>query len=369
MPEINLNIHGHCCTIVVGTRIENRLITLVSRTVKNNKIFIIYDSNVYALYGHSLSKLFKKNKVIELVIPSGEKSKSISELNKIYEYLLIHKISRSDLILAVGGGVISDLAGYAASTILRGVPFAIISTTLLGMVDAAVGGKTGINNKRGKNLIGTFYQPRFVINDLVYIATLPERQLLSGFAEILKYGGLIGKEMIDMIEIYFKSSEQYNNKYLMAIVVKAVEYKKSIVEIDEKEHGKRMVLNFGHTIGHALENSLNYNKLLHGEALILGLLSAVKMSMSINIKNSKNTERYLNLIKDFIQFVPYVSLDKEKILTALELDKKRRNSYLNFILLDRPGKPIIRNDINYKTIENSIDYMIDCYNKSGERNA
>lgn len=369
MIKIKLNINGNKCLAMLGNNIINRLPEMVYRTVKNNKIYIIYDSNFYALHGRSISGLFRRKSIIELVIQSGEKSKSVSELNKIYDFLLANKISRSNLILAVGGGVISDLVGYTSATILRGVPFAIVSTTLLGMIDASVGGKTGINHRTGKNLIGTFYQPKFIIDDLTLLSTLPEREFISGFGEILKYGGLIGEEFIQFLDKYHIKENQFNNKYLLIIIKKSIEYKKVIIEADEKEHSKRMILNFGHTIGHAIEKSLGYKKLLHGEALILGLISAVNISINSKAKRNEKMEKYFNLLKDYVKFLPYVNLNKDKILSALDVDKKRRNSRLNFILLDRLGKPIIRNDINNETIEKSINYMNDCYKKLGMRNA
>jgi 3-dehydroquinate synthase len=368
MPIVNLNINEIKIPVVIGSGIEKRLTELVSRSVKNNTLFIIYDANVYALYGNKISKQLKKNRIIELVIPSGEKSKSSVELNKIYNFLLSHNISRSDLVLGVGGGMISDLAGYASATILRGVPYAILSTSLLGMVDASIGGKTAINHSKGKNLIGTFFQPRFVVNDLNFLSTLPEREFISGFAEILKYGGLIGNDMLKLIDNYIAKNKSSDYKYLLPIIKKSIEFKKSIVEEDEKEHGQRMFLNFGHTFGHAIESCLGYKKLLHGEALILGLVSAMYLSINLNKKKNKNIENYLQLIKEFVQYVPYVTLTKEKIIKALEIDKKRRNSKIKFILLDRLGKPIIRNDIMIKTVEKSVDYMISCYKELGAKN-
>jgi len=232
-------------------------------------------------------------KPIEMVIPSGEKSKSVSTLNKLYDFLLNEKISRQDFIIVCGGGVTSDLVGYASATTLRGIKWGIVATTLLSMVDASIGGKTGINHQAGKNVIGAFWQPSFVYSDTYFLKTLPFRELVAGYGEILKYGGLIGKRMLTKIEKYRARNDFYQDKTLIGM---SAEYKANIVSKDEREENLRMRLNLGHTFAHAIETSTGYGKLLHGEAVILGLLAAVELSNLVNPESIQPLKYYKKLI-------------------------------------------------------------------------
>lgn len=366
MPLIELKLKNHSYPITIGRNASTKLVKQLKRYVKKNKLFVFYDANFYALHGVKLSKLLKKNfDYYEIILPAGEKTKSEKELSNIHSYLLSAEISRSDFLLAVGGGVTSDIVGYAAASVLRGVKWGVVSTTLLGMVDAAIGGKTGINHKTGKNLIGAFWQPSFVHCDVGYLHTLPGREMNTGFGEIVKYGGLIGTDMLNLIERYLNQDDIYNESLLIRLIAKSVEYKSKIVKADERESGQRMYLNFGHTIGHAIENSLNYGKLKHGEAVLLGLYAAMEIHRIREKKLSKTLAHYRELIAWSIGMIPYIPLNKGKILTAIKYDKKRIDSKQKFILLERVSKPAIIDDISKQEIEQAIENLMYFY-KHGE---
>ncbi|KAA3636886.1 MAG: 3-dehydroquinate synthase [Calditrichaeota bacterium] len=368
MPRIEVSLRSNPYFVTVCSEAEKKLITSLKRQVKKNRLFVIYDANFYALHGINLKNILSNEfDVSEIIIPSGEKTKSEQELNKIMSFLLTNRISRSDFILAVGGGVTSDIVGYAAASVLRGVKWGVVSTTLLGMVDASIGGKTGINHKTGKNLIGAFWQPSFVHCDINYLNTLPEREMLCGFGEVLKYGGLIGKKMLSMIESYLKQPNLYDHKLLLKLTAESVRYKAHIVKADERESGKRMFLNFGHTVGHAIENSLGYGKLRHGEAVILGLITAVDISM-IKQKSSSNALRlYRDLLVKSVSNLPILKLNKDKINNALNFDKKRIDSKQKFVLLERLGKPYITDKVNKSEYEYGLDNMISEYRTGVKR--
>jgi len=356
MPKINVRLKGHSYPIIIGTNLDRKTVRQIKSSVKGNRLFVFFDANVYSLYGKTIEKQFTIAKLNfeSFTIPSGEKYKSEETLKKLYDYLLHKKISRSDFILAVGGGVTTDIVGYTAATILRGVKWGAVSTTLLGMVDAAIGGKTGINHTRGKNLIGAFWQPSFVICDLNYLQTLPRRELIAGMGEILKYTGLIGGKSISLLQSYIHTGKIPELKKLRQFVSLGAAYKSIVVIADERESGRRMFLNLGHTFAHAIEKTLGYGKLLHGEAVIIGLLAAVKLSKLENPNASKELSVYEDLVKDFIQFVRYYPIKPETVLELMQIDKKRSGNMQKFVLLKRPGKPFIATGLNEKQIKESL---------------
>lgn len=365
MAQFRLRLKDNSYPIVIGTNLHANLVKQLSKSVGQNRLFVFYDSTVYALYGKELNKLLESSKFQfePFVVPSGEKYKSEITLAKIYDFLLDEKISRSDFILAVGGGVTSDLIGYAAATILRGVKWGTVSTTLLGMVDAAIGGKTGINHRRGKNLIGAFWHPSFVICDLTFLRTLPEREILAGMGEILKYAALIGGENLELIKRHLNSGNLLNSKTLSRLVEAGVKYKTRIVMADEREKGRRMHLNLGHTFAHAIEKTLGYGKLLHGEAVILGLLAAVKMSIKVRPRSKQSLAEYEFLIINFLGFIRYYYIDKHKVLENMQIDKKRADREQKIVLLKRIGKPFIVTGPNEHQLSEALEECLSIYKK------
>jgi 3-dehydroquinate synthase len=367
MTVIKVHLDKRSYPVVIGTNTLHRLGRLAKKQISQGRVFIIYDAQVFALYSESLNAVFDELgvDVIETNLPEGERAKSDRVARRLYEWLITNQVSRDDFILACGGGVTSDLTGYVAATILRGVSWGVASTTLLGMVDAAIGGKTGINHRKGKNLVGAFWQPSFVVCDMGFLPTLSHRQMLAGMGETVKYAGLIGETMIGVVKRHLASEDMYNSMTLSRLVRMSVRYKASIVSQDEREERRRMVLNLGHTFAHALEHAVGYGKLLHGETVILGLYAAAELSCLLKPARVKNLVAYKTILRRLIAMLPRRKVQKERLLEAMALDKKRTGQKLKFVLLDRPGKPFITSDVPMELIEKSADKMLKVYSSEG----
>ncbi|MFQ5498046.1 MAG: 3-dehydroquinate synthase [Candidatus Zixiibacteriota bacterium] len=363
MPTIRVKLGSRSYPIVVGSAIEARLGQLVKRALRSNRLFVCYDAGFYALHGDHVQSILKPTvtSIFELVIPGEERSKSPATLQKIYQFLLDHRIARSDFILACGGGVLSDLSGFAAATILRGIQWAVVPTTLLGMVDAAIGGKTGINHRTGKNLVGAFWQPSFVLCDCHWLQTLPARQLVSGLGEVLKYAGLVGSPAMEQLQRYLSFNDMYHLPGLVRLVGLSARYKASIVTRDEREGRLRMLLNLGHTIGHGIEHATGYGRLLHGESVILGLHTAIVLSSRLNPARTRRLAEYRRLAEQCMTLLPKRKIGQEKIMNAIKLDKKRSSSGNTFILLDAPGKPLIVDSISMNQVRKALAETLSTY--------
>jgi len=370
MPEIAVKLRERGYKVEIGGNNTAALRRSIKRHLGDGRLFVFFDAQFYALHGSSLrAKLkFPSKRWREMVIPTGEKAKSSVVLQRLYDYLLDEKISRTDLILACGGGVTTDLVGYTAATALRGIRWGAVSTTLLGMVDASIGGKTGINHRTGKNLIGAFWQPSFVHCDIRYLQTLSRRQMVAGLGEVLKYGGLIGKKMIDPLAAYLDASDLYREKALASLVTLSVQYKADIVSRDERESGVRMFLNYGHTFGHAIERALGYGRLLHGEAIILGILAALELGELMN-GPARSLAEYHRIVEVLVKLVPRRRIAKDEVLQAMRLDKKRQGADLKYILLDRPGRPYVASSVTQRLSGVAIKRMLEFYENLGGKYA
>lgn len=320
---------------------------------KYSKIFVITDENVAAVHLDKIKDALYDVRVVKeiIVTEAGEHIKSFQYLEKVCEAILQRNADRKSLVIAFGGGVIGDLSGFIASVLLRGVDFIQIPTTLLAAVDSSVGGKTAINSKAGKNLIGSFYQPQLVICDLNLLKTLPEREIKSGYAEILKYGLIQDEGFFKFLTKEYKNVFACEENALRAVVEKSCAIKASIVSKDEKENGLRALLNFGHTFGHTFETETNYSdEILHGEAVALGMLMAAKMSLNFNMISQKDFDR----IKSHLEECGFVtdpkkirpSWNKESLINHLYKDKKNENENLTFILLEGIGESMVKKSVN-----------------------
>ncbi len=320
--------------------IERGLIEKVSSYIKEinmgNKIAIITDDNIENIYGHSLKDQLRDNGFIVkmIVIKAGEQSKSLSMLQYIYEELLSFEITRGDLILAFGGGVVGDVGGFAAATYLRGIPFVQIPTTLLAQIDSSVGGKVAVNLPVGKNLVGSFYQPKAVLIDPDILSSLDKRNMNNGMAEVIKYACIVDKNL-------FKKLMELSREELLAqiedIIYTCCRIKTKIVEQDERDMGERMLLNFGHTLGHAIENYFNTEKYTHGEAVAMGMYNITKKSEALGITKKGTAEQLEKILKKY--HLPYKipTMDTNKIIRTIALDKKNKGDYIELILLRRIG--------------------------------
>ena len=302
-----------------------------------------------------LKILFQKKKIYSISYNFNEKNKNQKTINKILKVLLDKNFSREDCLIALGGGIAGDVAGFAASIFKRGLKFVNIPTTLLSQVDSSVGGKTGINSIYGKNQIGSFYQPKIVISDSIFLTTLPKREIICGYGEILKHSLLSNKNFYNFLNKNILKVISLKSPFIEKAIFESCKIKKIVVEKDEKEKNLRKALNFGHTFAHAYEASLSYSKKLnHGEAVILGMNSAIKFSYQNKLLNKKDYSSITNHISSSklpFEIKKYYSLkDVNKILSFMSKDKKNNSDKINLILLKKIGYPIINKIFDKKTL-------------------
>jgi len=334
-------------SIVLGKNLFKKIAADLKNKPIANKYVIITDSNVKNIYGIDLLKTLRANNIEAQLIyfKAGEQSKNSKIKEQIENEMFKLLLGRDSAILALGGGVTGDLAGFIASTFLRGIPYIQIPTTLLAMVDSSIGGKTGINTGYGKNLIGTFYQPKKVYIDINMLSTLPESEFLNGLAEVIKHSIIKDKPLFKYLEKNREKILKKDKKALQYIIKISCEIKSSIVEKDETESNYRRILNFGHTFGHAIEKTSNY-QVKHGFAVAQGMIYAAKLSKT----NEKTKERIIKLIESY-GLIKNIKLDKKMILHAMLQDKKTIKGKVNFVLINEIGKPYITNKIKTQQIE------------------
>ena len=331
--------------IIIKNGILKDIGKLVKKLLRGERVLIITNEIVGKLYAGNIIKSLNKEDIrtTACILREGEINKNIYGISTAYSNLAQDKIGRKDMIIALGGGVIGDMSGYAAATWMRGIDFIQIPTTLLACVDSSIGGKTGINTENGKNLVGAFYSPKLVIIDSKTLETLPKREYNAGMAEIVKHAMLFDEKLLETIENHYNKNEKLDIDY---IIKRNCEIKSHIVQIDYREECERMFLNFGHTIGHSIENSYGYGRLLHGEAVAIGMIFAIEYGIKLGItKNKDILQRAKNILTKIglpIDIPEYVDLKE-----AIELDKKRDNKKINFVFLEDIGKPVIEKvDIN-----------------------
>ena len=322
----------------------------------HNKALIISDNGVPFNLRKKVTSISKNfSKVFSVILTKGEQAKSIQNFQKILNLLANYNFDRTDVIIAIGGGVVGDIAGYVASSYLRGVQFIQIPTTLLAQVDSSVGGKTAINIPAGKNLVGAFYNPKGVVIDTSVLASLPEREYRSGLAEVLKYALIKNKYLFNLMKENARRILLMNEKIIEDVIYESIKTKAEIVTKDEKENGIRAILNFGHTFGHAIEAHGKYNKILHGEAVAKGMLIASKISHL----EGHISKRYLNAIQDLLEMYKFdlssSQYQYEDLKPFIFRDKKVRSGKLNIVLLGGPSKAIITSSFNSNNLKESLD--------------
>ncbi|WP_177186938.1 3-dehydroquinate synthase [Nitrosospira briensis] len=320
---------------------------LILSHLPKKRVAIVTNTIVAPLYLEKLSAMLEGQGVapVPIILPDGEKYKNWETLNLIFDALLAQRCERSTPIVALGGGVVGDLTGFAAATYLRGVPFIQIPTTLLAQVDSSVGGKTGINHPLGKNMIGAFYQPRVVLADTATLDTLPERELRAGVAEIIKYGLIRDSIFLEWLEVNMAKLLARDATVLIEAVRRSCMHKAEIVEADERESGVRALLNLGHTFGHAIENAMGYGKWLHGEAVAAGTMLAAELSQRLHMMGKDDVERIRKLYLRAGLPTVAPNLGTKKYLHLMGLDKKVEGGKLRFVLLKRIGEAVVRSDV------------------------
>lgn len=317
---------------------------LLKRMIRGRRMVIITNTIVAPLYLDSLAHSLRQagKEVLSLVLPDGEKEKNWENLMKVFDFLMENKCDRKTTLVALGGGVIGDLTGYAAASFMRGVPFVQVPTTLLSEVDSSVGGKTGINHPLGKNMIGAFYQPEAVIADTSTLDTLPDRELVAGLAEVIKYGAIIDSTFFEWLEGNIEKLLERDSDALAYAIRRSCEIKADIVRQDERESiGLRAILNFGHTFGHAIEAGLGYGEWLHGEAVGCGMVMAADLSSRMGWLDAVSVKRIRALVKKAGLPVVAPVMDTKRWVDLMSVDKKNAGGEIQFVLLKTLGESVV----------------------------
>lgn len=342
MRVLNVKHKNGSYNIYIKRNISFELIKYLKDNFNGKKIAVITDNNLEGLYGEKLYNEITESGFIAKIISiePGEESKSLDALKDLYKELSNFKIKRDDLIITFGGGVVGDLGGFAACTYLRGIQYVQLPTSLLAQVDSSVGGKVAVDLPWGKNLVGSFYHPSAVFMDPEFLETLNIRFLHDGLAEVIKYGCIRDKNIIDKLMNFKSDRELLEN--IEDIIYTCCSIKKSVVEIDEKDFGERMLLNFGHTTGHAIERYYKYKKYTHGEAVGIGMYCITKKSEDMGITDKGTSETIKKVLEKYNLPYKMPKVKMEDILETIDLDKKGNSSGINLILLKKIGEAFIK---------------------------
>ncbi|MEW6161721.1 MAG: 3-dehydroquinate synthase [Nitrospirota bacterium] len=354
MEKIRVELGERSYDISIGSDTLRGIGDCIKSFGLSPRIAIVSNPTVFSLYGKCVSDSVKKAgfNLLTVIMPDGEEYKDLLWVQHIYNELLKHKLDRSSALIALGGGVIGDITGFAASTYMRGISYIQVPTTLLAQVDSSVGGKTGVNHKLGKNMIGTFWQPRLVWIDVETPKTLPKKELLAGLAEVIKYGVIWDEELFNFLKAERSKILNLDSKSIMHIIKRSCEIKAEVVSRDERESGLRAILNFGHTIGHAIETVTEYRRYLHGEAVAVGMCLEAKLSSMLTFIDNDEVLRIKALIDSYglPSEIP-ADLDIKHLLSFMELDKKAVSGELKFILPEKIGSVRIYRGVDNKMIK------------------
>ena len=324
--------------------------------------YVISDSNVWPHYGQEVENILTDAgfAASSHVVPAGEASKDLTVASKIYDWLVAQRAERGHSIVALGGGVVGDLAGFVAATYLRGIPLVQVPTSLLAMVDASIGGKVAVDHREGKNLIGAFFQPRLVFADVSTLQTLPERELTSGWAEVIKHALIMDSELLALLEKRADDLCALQPAITTQVVRRSMCLKAQVVAEDEREMtGRRSILNYGHTVGHGLESATGYGNLLHGEAVALGMIAAAEIGQAIGVTPPGLADRQKTLLERFGLPVHIRGVAIEAVLKAVSLDKKSSGRSVRWVLLRDVGRPVLHSDVPLPLVRQVIERMLE----------
>jgi 3-dehydroquinate synthase len=358
MQSVNVNLKERSYPIFVGTNTLGQFATKMLEIVPScSHALIVCDARVEATFGKVVRETLDLNgkRTSMLVVPSGEESKSIANLANLWSQMLDERADRKSVVVAIGGGVVGDLAGFAASTYARGLRFVQVPTTLLAMVDSSVGGKTGINLPSAKNMIGAFWQPHAVWIDTSTLVSLPDREFKSGIAEVVKYGVILDESFFEYLEQNADAILARSPEHIETIVRRSCELKAQVVSQDERETtGLRAILNYGHTFGHAIEAKTFYGRFLHGEAISIGMTMAGQLAMRLDLWTRQCQKRQTELLRRFDLPVAFSEVAGATLIEAMQLDKKTEHGRLNFILPTRIGNVRSVSNCEYDDILGAI---------------
>lgn len=353
MQIVDLDLGGRSYPIYIGEGLLSQS-ELFARHIKGKQVLVVTNETIAPIYLETVTKALEDFQVDTVLLPDGEKYKTLETLNLIFDALLSKRHNRSTTIVALGGGVVGDMAGFAAASYQRGVDFIQVPTTLLSQVDSSVGGKTAVNHPLGKNMIGAFYQPNAVVIDVSTLNTLPKRELSAGLAEVIKHGALADLAYFDWIESEIGTILSGDPEAAIEMVKRSCEIKAGIVAQDEKESGVRALLNLGHTFGHAIENGLGYGEWLHGEAVGAGMVMAADLSCRLGMITKQDGLR----LKVLVAAAGLPTAPPEKLnnsmLELMARDKKATDSGLRFILLEALGNACLRDDIDESQLQSTL---------------
>jgi 3-dehydroquinate synthase len=372
---VTIDLDTRSYDIYIGNSLLFRMPDFMPQDVEGKSIFIVTDTNVQS-YAERIHTLLTENNARICAVhtlPAGEATKSFQRVEEVCGWMLENGLSRDSIVIAVGGGVIGDLTGFCASVVMRGVPYIQVPTTLLSQVDSSVGGKTGINTKQGKNLVGSFYQPSAVIADLETLKTLPKRELLAGYAEVLKYGLIQDAGFFKWLESNGERVIALEDDAVAHAIEVSCRAKAATVEADEQEHGRRALLNFGHTFGHALEAEAGYDgTLLHGEAISIGMVIAMDLSVRLNLCSEDDfirvEEHLLKIgLPTRASLVDGLETSVDRLMKIMERDKKVKNGKLVFVVANAIGDAFISDTVPVELARDVLVHSLGGESKGGNK--
>jgi len=355
MQTLTVELGDRSYPIYIGTGVLSDK-NLFTSAIRGNRVAIVTNETVGPLYLDKVKDLLSGFDILEIVLPDGEQYKTLEYLNKIFDALLQANCNRDVTLIALGGGVIGDMTGFAAATYQRGVDFIQVPTTLLSQVDSSVGGKTGVNHTLGKNMIGSFYQPRAVFIDIDTLDTLPDKELSAGLAEVIKYGLIIDAEFFDWLENHIDDLVRRDKAALERAILVSCQIKAEVVAKDERESGVRALLNLGHTFGHAIESGLGYGTWLHGEAVAAGMVMAADLSQRMGWISATDVDRVRKLLsRANLPVMGPSELEADAYLDLMAVDKKVQQGKMRFVLLKSIGDSVVTADVDPRQLRKTLE--------------
>lgn len=355
MKTLRLDLGERGYPIYIGSGLLTRA-GLLGGHIADASVAIVTNETVAPLYLAKLKNAIAPAHIVDILLPDGESHKTLDVLNRIFDAMLQARCDRRTIVIALGGGVVGDMAGFAAAVYQRGVPFIQVPTTLLSQVDSSVGGKTGVNHPFGKNMIGAFYQPRAVVIDTDTLDTLPARELYAGLAEIIKYGLIRDAEFFDWLEANIDKLISRDKATLAEAIERSCRHKAEVVMADEREAGERALLNLGHTFGHAIEAGLGYGEWLHGEAVAAGMALAADLSRRMGWISDRDVERIKSLLlRAHLPVNAPPSMTPSRFLELMSVDKKVLAGKLRLVLLKRIGEAVVTNDFPATALADTLE--------------